>query len=542
MGPYPDFESCVLDQKDKGHDDESARAICGEIKKKTEDGRASLALHGRVRVDFRGAGSESLELDLYDGIGSDPLFGGGISAKQVYDKLAENGKAKKILVRLNSAGGIVTEGLAIYNLLKNSKAEVTCRVDGLAGSIASVIAMAGRLEMPATSYLMIHNPFGWVEGGADDLRHQAEVLDSMREMMLDIYCAKSGRSRDLIGSLMDQETWLSGTEAMAYGLADSLIPTPNAKLAAHFDLSRYRNTPRSVDSYRAHILVPDDGDPVVAPSIDATFAALIQNSTTTTTLSAESAAVLTPPQAAEQPPEKAADNTAAPGASPMDEQVYKDKIAELEATVAALKAELDGAKSAQAKAEADAAEAKAKFTKKDDDGDDDDDDEDEKAKAAVVEHVQSITGHKDISGLVGALEAHLTKLAATKSARTVESRIKALRDAGRITPAQAKAFKNFSVADLDVFEKSIGDARILAIGSEHTPNDDDESVKAARAAATPPVTAFNPETVTLTADERAFCKNNTALGVKTSEFEAKFLADKRERARIEWEKARGNAA
>src|SRR5690242_11950792 len=137
-------------------------------------------MRSTIAFALRGQGTDALELDLYEAIGGDPLFGGGITAKGVLAELNAQPKAKKILVRINSAGGIVTEGLAIYNLLKSNAAEVTCRVDGLAGSIASVIAMAGRLEMPATSYLMIHNPWGWVEGEANDLKHQAAVLESMR--------------------------------------------------------------------------------------------------------------------------------------------------------------------------------------------------------------------------------------------------------------------------------------------------------------------------------------------------------------------------
>lgn len=517
VGPYETFDACVIDQKSKGHDDESARAICGEIEKKTQDGRASLPLHGLVRVDFRAQGSDALELDLYDSIGSDPLFGGGISAKQVFDTLAANSKAKKILVRLNSAGGIVTEGLAIYNLLKTSKAEVTCRVDGLAGSIASIIAMAGRLEMPSSAMLMIHNPWGWVEGESGDLRHQADVLDSMREMMLDIYCAKSGRSRDLIGSLMDEEKWMSGTEAVAYGLADSLIPEPKAKLAAHFDLSRYKNTPRSIDVNRAAVIEA----PVVAPIDDKS------------TDSAVATAPEPPPVAEITTEEKAAESPAAPEATAMDEQVYKDKIAELEATVAALKAELDGAKSAVAKAEADAAEAKAKSKSKDkcDDDDDDDDEDDEmnKAKNAVVARVQAITGHSELAGLVGALEVHLTTLTATQKTRTVEARVKALKDSGKITPAQAKAFKSFTHADLDVFEAKIGDARVVAVGEEHKPDDEHEAVVAARnATAAKAEGKFDIDKIQLTPEERKMCKTLSPLN--TADFEAKFLADKRARA------------
>src|SRR3989304_4901088 len=209
----------------------------------------------------RAESADQLALDIYDTIGADPLFGGGLSAKSVLGFLSENPKAKNLLVRINAAGGIVTEGLAIYNLLKQSKAAVTCRVDALAGSISSIIALGGgTLEMAEHSYLMIHNPYGWIEGGSSELRHQADVLDSMRSEMVAIYCAKSGKSPDFIGALMDEETWLTGTQALAYGLCDRLIPDSNAKLVAHFDLSQFRNTPRSLDPERQAVaqITPDN--------------------------------------------------------------------------------------------------------------------------------------------------------------------------------------------------------------------------------------------------------------------------------------------
>jgi ATP-dependent Clp endopeptidase proteolytic subunit ClpP len=479
-----------------------------------------------IGFNLRGQGSSALELDLFEGIGGDPLFGGGITAQSVLDALNENKNAKSVLVRINSAGGIVTEGLAIYNLLRSHRAEVTCRVDGLAGSIASVIAMAGRLEMPTTSYLMIHNPWGWVEGGADDLRHQADVLESMRSMMLDIYCAKSGKGRDFIGAMMDEEKWMTGTEALAYGLCDALIPAPNAKLAAHCDLSRYRNTPRSLDTART--IEP------VAAVIEMVKPITVETQETSAPVATENE----PPPAAEKPPEKAADNTAAPGASPMDEQAYKDKIAELEGANATLKAELDGAKSDVAKAEVDAAEAKAKFTKKGDD-DDDDDDEESNAKASVIAACVELTGEKDLVRLEGAVMAlgpRLQGAANAKAAREIE--VSGLIAKGRLLPAQKKWALNCKPEALAAYLESIGSVKVGPVGEEHTPDEGHESVLAARESTKAPSAKFDSEKVQLTADEKAACK--IMGGTDKAANEAAYLADKRARAQIAFDAARAS--
>ncbi len=471
-----------------------------------------------IGFNLRGQGSDEVELDLFEGIGADPLFGGGISAKAVLDSLSQTPKAKKIRVRINSAGGIVTEGLAIYNILRNHKAEVTCQVDGLAGSIASIIAMAGRLEMPATSYLMIHNPFGWIEGRSDELRHQADVLDSMREMMLDIYCAKCGRSRDFIGALMNEEKWMTGTEALAYGLCDSLIQEPKARLAAHFDFSQFKNTPRSIDTAPRGVVTDmkignDESDSTEVIAI---------------------AEVITTPPAAEEPTEEAAETPAATGVPVMDEQVYKDKIAELEAKVADLVAKLETESSARAKAEADVAEAKAKFPKKNDDDEDEDDEEMASLKSVVAACV-TLTGEKDLVRLEGAVMAlgpRLQGAANAKAAREVE--VSGLIARGKLLPAQKKWALACKPEALAAYLESIGSAKVGPVGEEYTPDDEHETVVAAKASGKPPVVTFDPEKIQLDHAELDFCKVRDPMGLDG--FKAKFLEDKRARAKAAFEK------
>jgi ATP-dependent Clp endopeptidase proteolytic subunit ClpP len=470
------------------------------------------------------AASERLEIDLYDDIGKDEsLFGmgGGISAADVLNQLKTAPKAKEVLVRINSAGGIVTDGLAIYNLLRHGTANVTCRVDGLAGSIASVIAMAGTLEMAEHSFLMIHNPWGIVKGASSELRTAADRMDQMRDEMLSIYCAKSGKSREFIGTLMDEETWLTGTEALAYGLCDRLISDSNVKLAAHFDLSAFTRTPRDVESLIAASATAAVGDSVVAVSQppESPGAPVADASTEELTIT-------------ETPAAKAADS----GANTMDEQVYKDQIAALEATVAELKAALETEKSARAAAESEAIEAKAKFPKKGED-DEDEDDEEEMAKAAVVAACVTMTGCKDLKKLAGAVLGHADKLTTKHASQTVAQRVTALIQSGQLRPDRKAMALKLTHDGLDGYLEMTGGAKFGPVGTEHEPNDSDPAVVAARAAAKPP--AFDPDTVVLDAAERAVVKQ---MGANDPGLAERMLTEKRAQAKAEYAKKFGGSA
>jgi len=185
-----------------------------------------------LRAQARGA-----EIVIYDEIGA---F--GIPAKALLDELKALGPVAELTVRINSPGGSVFDGMAIYNALKRHDATITVWVDGIAASIASMIAMAGdELIMPENAMLMLHDPSGLVMGTASDMRAMAEALDRMKAGMVAAYRDKSGRDDAEIEALMQAETWLSAQEAVALGLADR-VEQP-VRMAAHFDLSRFRNPP-----------------------------------------------------------------------------------------------------------------------------------------------------------------------------------------------------------------------------------------------------------------------------------------------------------
>jgi ATP-dependent Clp endopeptidase proteolytic subunit ClpP len=183
------------------------------------------------------AQSKGAEIVIYDEIGA---F--GIPAKAFLDELKALGPVAELTVRINSPGGSVFDGVAIYNALKRHDAAITVWIDGIAASIASMIAMAGNeVVMPENAMLMLHDPSGLVMGTATDMRGMAEALDRMKAGMVAAYRDKSGRDDAEIEALMAAETWLSAREAVALGLADH-VEQP-VKMAAHFDLSRFRNTP-----------------------------------------------------------------------------------------------------------------------------------------------------------------------------------------------------------------------------------------------------------------------------------------------------------
>lgn len=137
-------------------------------------------------------------------------------------KLEELGDVSVIDVYINSYGGEVAEGLAIYNALKRHKAKIRTHVDGFACSIASVIFMAGDERiMPNTSCLMIHNPWLCTSGNANELRKQAEDLEVIGECSINAYMEHLNITVDELKQLLDNETWLSPSEAIEMGFATS---------------------------------------------------------------------------------------------------------------------------------------------------------------------------------------------------------------------------------------------------------------------------------------------------------------------------------
>jgi ATP-dependent protease ClpP protease subunit/phage major head subunit gpT-like protein len=172
------------------------------------------------------AAAGEYELLIYGDIG-ESWWGDSVTAQSVVEQLNQlDAAVATINVRINSYGGSVADGLAIYNALKRHPAAKAVTVDGVAMSSASLIAMAGdTVHMPATSILMIHAPWGGLMGNAQELRRYADVLDTFADAMVDAYVAKSGKDRtDMLAMLKDgQDHYYTGTQAVAEGFADAVV-------------------------------------------------------------------------------------------------------------------------------------------------------------------------------------------------------------------------------------------------------------------------------------------------------------------------------
>lgn len=137
-------------------------------------------------------------------------------------------KGKDITVWIDSYGGSVFAAAGIYNALKEHDGKITVKIDGKAMSAASVIAMAGdEILMSPVAVMMIHNPLTYAYGNMHDLRKVADVLDTVKDSIVNAYVTKTGRSRDRVSQMMDDETWMSANVAVKEGFADGVLYQEN---------------------------------------------------------------------------------------------------------------------------------------------------------------------------------------------------------------------------------------------------------------------------------------------------------------------------
>ena len=154
--------------------------------------------------------------------------------------------AKTITVRINSPGGDVFDGTAIFNALKNHPARIVTRIEGLAASIASIIALAGdEVQAHANTMFMIHNSWAVGIGDQHALRETADILAKIDSNILDVYYAKTGHGKKELKQMMNDETWFTAKEAEERGFVDTIIET-QASAQARFDLSMFANVPEDM--------------------------------------------------------------------------------------------------------------------------------------------------------------------------------------------------------------------------------------------------------------------------------------------------------
>lgn len=177
-------------------------------------------------------GEDDRSISVYDVIGYDYWTGDGVTAKRIAAALRSMGKGP-VTVNVNSPGGDMFEGLAIYNLLREHDGEVTVKVLGLAASAASIIAMAGdKVQIARAGFLMIHNAWVMAIGNRNDLIEVADTLKPFDEAMASIYAARTGDEQKAMAKLMDAETWIGGEAAVEGGFADELLPSDQVQKGA----------------------------------------------------------------------------------------------------------------------------------------------------------------------------------------------------------------------------------------------------------------------------------------------------------------------
>lgn len=198
--------------------------------------------------------ADAIEISIFDDIGA-----WGITAQAFINGLKEH-KGKAVTCLINSPGGSVFDALAMYNALRANGGKVTTKVIGVAASAASLVAMAGdEIIMPENTFMMIHNPWAFAAGNADELRDFADTLDTIGSSLVKTYVARTGLPEDEVKALLDAETWLSAEEAQAKGFCTTVEAA--LKVAASFDVERLPENVRAAFDEA-------DGDPADDPATD----------------------------------------------------------------------------------------------------------------------------------------------------------------------------------------------------------------------------------------------------------------------------------
>lgn len=162
-------------------------------------------------------------ITMFEAIGEDYWSGGGVTAKRIAAQLRAIGP-RPVEVQINSPGGDMFEGIAVYNVLREHSQPITVKIMGMAASAASIIAMAGdTIEIGAASFVMIHNCWVVAVGNRHDMRETSEWLEPFDQAMVDLYAARSGQDAKEIAKWMDSETYMSGSQAISRGFADTLL-------------------------------------------------------------------------------------------------------------------------------------------------------------------------------------------------------------------------------------------------------------------------------------------------------------------------------
>ena len=200
---------------------------------------------------------KSAELILYGSIGSDEYWD-DISDKVFKQDIENLGDVENIILHINSPGGSVFSAVAIANTLKNHKAKITANIDGLAASAATIITSAcDTVKMPKNALFMIHNPITFAYGNNQEMQKTVEMLDKVKNSIIETYLSKTKADKKTLSELMDNETWMDAETAKEYGFIDEIVDEEVGKEFVEnkliinnmaFDISKFKNFRKAKDT------------------------------------------------------------------------------------------------------------------------------------------------------------------------------------------------------------------------------------------------------------------------------------------------------
>lgn len=254
--PRPDeehdefIERCMEETAEEFEDPEQRRAVCEqqwEGARDVTDNVVPINIKGRAKPYEIKARDSVGEVFLFDEIGG--TFD-GTTAKQFAADLKAIGNVETLNIFINSPGGVVFEGVAISSILKRHPANKIVHIDGLAASIASVIAMAGdEIRIALNGMMMIHDPWSIAFGTAEDMRREANALDKVRQTILASYVARASAPEDQLSEWMSAETWFTAAEAVEAGLADTITDEVAIAALVKHDLSKFKHVPEPLNQH-----------------------------------------------------------------------------------------------------------------------------------------------------------------------------------------------------------------------------------------------------------------------------------------------------
>ena len=222
------------------------------------------------KVEVNNSG-DAAEIHIIGSIGKSWYDDSGISESEFRDALDQIPKGKPVTIKINSEGGSVQDGLGMFNAIKDRAADITCVISGYALSIASVFPLAaGKIVSPKSAIWMIHCAWSWSSGDAGDMRKQADMLDAHDETLIDVYKSKTGKSRAVLRAAMEKETWIKGSDAVAWGLAhESDDDAPNTLASANAAANNQTAPANAGDNSAAQTAVSTPPPVTATPTISA---------------------------------------------------------------------------------------------------------------------------------------------------------------------------------------------------------------------------------------------------------------------------------